>query len=442
MAFLFFVYGYHRAMPTLPAITSAVIRRNLKRLNLIRCIAIGGQFLALYYFWVVADIGLPGNILAIILLLYSAVLAASIWRSHWRIAITEGEFFAHLVADVIFFSALLYFSGGANNPFVSYYLVPICIAAATLPRSYSWLIALLSLSAYSALFYYHQPVMALEPHHHHHGGSGANLHLLGMWVNFAVSAGLITFFVAHMAADLRRQEAEANRLREDELRNDQVLAVATLAAGTAHELGTPLNTMQLLLDDIAEAGSQDKEDIATLRDQVQQCKATLQHLVSTAQFSNDQQQSPQDLRNYLEELLDNWQLMRPDADPQITIDSRCPDIAVQFSPTIAQSIHNVLNNAADASAKVTICVNWDYQQLDMQIRDYGQGISRQQQEQMGQPFTSSKEGGMGLGLFLTRTTLNRIGGQVLMSNVTDGGVLTQIILPLASATAISEKKQP
>ncbi|MCV6603987.1 MAG: ATP-binding protein [Porticoccaceae bacterium] len=418
-------------MPTLPPISNALIRRNLKRLNLIRSIAISGQFLALYYFWVASDIGLPGDVLTIILLIYSSVLAASIWRSHWSAALTEGEFFAHLLADMVFFSALLYFSGGANNPFVSYYLVPICIAAATLPRSYSWLIAALSLFAYSALFYYHQPVMALSPHHHHHGGDSANLHLIGMWANFAVSAGLITFFIAHMATDLRRQEATANRLREDELRNDQVLAVATLAAGTAHELGTPLNTMQLLLDDMADDNTQRRDDIDVLKQQVRQCKTTLQRLVSTAQISSDQQQPGQDLRRYLEELFTNWQVVRPDAQPQITYASNCPPLDVHFAPTVAQSIHNVLNNAADASAQLEIQLRWDKYQLEIQIRDFGSGVSPQQREQMGQPFVSSKAEGMGLGLFLTHTTFNRIGGEIVMDSTSSGGTLTHIRLPLS-----------
>ncbi|MDM3871998.1 ATP-binding protein [Porticoccus sp. W117] len=419
-------------MPTLPPNSSALIRRNLKRLNLIRCIAIGGQFLALYYFWVLSDIGLPGNILAIVLLIYSAVLAASIWRSHWRAPLTEAEFFAHLLADMVFFSALLYFSGGASNPFVSYYLVPICIAAATLPRSYSWLIAALSLLAYSALFYYNHPVMALAPHHHHHGGGdGANLHLVGMWANFAVSAALITFFISRMAADLRRQEATANRLREDELRNNQVLAVATLAAGTAHELGTPLNTMQLLLDDMADSKHQDSDDISVLQEQVKQCRATLQRLVNTAEIDSDQQQPGRDLRQYLEELFTSWQVMRPDARPEISWHDNCPTVDVHYPPTVAQSIHNILNNAADASPRVEIAVQWGRQQLQLTVRDFGDGLTPEQREQMGQPFTSSKASGMGLGLFLTHTTFNRIGGQVLMDNVEGGGTMTQVLLPLA-----------
>ncbi|UTW45243.1 HAMP domain-containing histidine kinase [bacterium SCSIO 12696] len=420
-------------MSVLPPTTSAVIRRNLKRLNLLRTFAIAGQFLALYFFWVASDIGLPGEILATILLLYSAVLGISIWRSHWRVAITEKEFFAHLLSDIAFFSALLYFSGGANNPFVSYYLVPICIAAATLPRSYSWVIALLSLAAYSALFYYHQPVAALSPHHHH-GGGGGNLHLVGMWANFAVSAGLITLFVTQMAADLRRQEAEANRLREDELRNDQVMAVATLAAGTAHELGTPLNTMQLLLDDLAHAQQTGplQEDISTLQTQVKQCKDTLQRLVSTAQINEDNQPSVQDIRTYLNTLLERWQVMRPNAKATINLDSSGPSRQVHFPATVAQSIHNVLNNAADASPEMTIDIHWDQQTLNICIRDYGPGLTQQQIEQLGQPFTSSKASGMGIGLFLTQTTLSRIGGQVLMRNAEDGGAITHITLPLLS----------
>ncbi|WIO73541.1 ATP-binding protein [Porticoccaceae bacterium LTM1] len=415
----------------------SAIRRNFRRLNIIRCITVGGQFLALYYFWKIQNIGLPGTILTTILLIYSAVLGVSCWRGHWRAAITELEFFGHLLIDVIFFTALLYFSGGANNPFVSYYLVPISIAAATLPRSYGWIIAALSLAAYSGLFAYNYPVIALAPFHNHHGSDDSlNLHTIGMWGNFLVSAVLISFFVTRMASELRQQQNQANLLREQELRNDQVLAVATLAAGTTHELSTPLNTMRILLDEISDTDlpAETRQDITTLQQQVNICRKTLQQLAATAELASDKAITPQNLRGYFVDLLENWQLIRPDAAPSIHIDSRSPEVEISYPPTVAQSLLNLFNNAADASRKIDIYIRWDQGQATVNIRDYGPGIKGEQAEKLGTPFVSSKAGGLGLGLFLSRSTLERLGGEVIIRNHPEGGAETRIILPTGHAS--------
>ena len=121
-----------------------------------------------------------------------------------------------------------------------------------LPWRYTWVIAGLSLLAYSLMLFYSHPIATLQPmdDHSHHMQGDFNLHILGMWFTFAISTVLITYFVVKMANALRQQEQLLATDREDELRDEQILAVATLAAGTAHELGTPLSTMSVLLDEL------------------------------------------------------------------------------------------------------------------------------------------------------------------------------------------------
>lgn len=427
--------------------SNSAARRNLRWLNIIRGIAIGGQFFALYYFWGVKNIGLPGTILTTILLIYAGVLIISSWRSYWRQPITETEFFGHLLVDIVFFTALLYYSGGASNPFVSYYLVPISIAAATLRWRFSWLMTLLSLAAYTGLMLHNYPIPALSPNQTHHlGDQRINLHIAGMWATFVISAVLITYFVVKMAHGLRQQEALATQQRENQLRDDQVLAVATLAAGTAHQLGTPLNTMQILLDEM-QAQPQNQNtgaDLETLRQQVQECRKTLQRLVATAELTSDAQAQPQDLRHYFNNLFVNWRVVRPDVEADIQIGCHSPRATAYFPPTVAQSLQNLLNNAADASQKVDVRLKWTAQQAELNIRDYGPGISNAMAEHPGKPVISSKPGGLGLGLFLTHTALNRIGGKVTLTNAPDGGAVTKAIIPLLSTPTIgttAEAKQ-
>ena len=160
-------------------------------------------------------------------------------RQNWLV--TKAEYFSQLLLDVAVLTVLLYFSGGSTNPFISYYLVILTVCAATLPWSYTWCMAGVTFAAYSSLLFYYQPLMlpghdmAAMSH-----GRFFNLHVLGMWLTFLISALLITYFVVKMAQAIRQQEEDLAAQRETTLHDEQLLAVATLAAGTAHELGTPL----------------------------------------------------------------------------------------------------------------------------------------------------------------------------------------------------------
>jgi two-component system sensor histidine kinase RegB len=254
---------------------------NLRNLLIIRSIALLGQsgVLAYVLFANRTTSDLWGVTISLVIL--AVLTAASLWRTTRPWPVADREFLAQLLVDVSGWTALMYFSGGANNPFISYYIVPLVIAAAVLPWRYTWLVAGASLLAYSLLLYYYVPFPLFTPHAAMRHGDGANVHILGMWFNFLFSAGLITYFVVRMAATLRLQEAQAVAQREDRLRNDQIMAVAGLAAGTAHELGTPLSTMTVLVDEMLQdesLGEQARGDCQLLRSQIGLCRNTLSEL--------------------------------------------------------------------------------------------------------------------------------------------------------------------
>lgn len=419
-----------------PQIYSAA-RQNLSRLSLIRGVALLGQIIALVYFTALNPIGLPANAIAIVLAIYASVTAATWQRSRMPVPITDNELFIHLLADILFFSVLLYFSGGASNPFISYYLIPISVAAITLSRHYSILVAVAALAAYSLLLKYYVPIDAIAPSQHH-GASAASssLHILGMWANFAISAGIIIYFISRMASALKTQQEALALQREKQLRDEQLLAVGTLAAGTAHELGTPLNTMKLLVDDMV-SDAPDNQDLILLNEQIEQCKTTLKQLLTTAEQSQSSQLEPQSVHSYFTAVFGRWQLMRPRLKANINI-ADCPDSLMNktatFEPTIAQSILNLLNNAADASEAVDVTLSWDTDTASIEIRDYGSGLNLDQADQLGQAFVTDKADGLGLGLFLSQATLTRFGGSVSLQNVanSDPGTLTHVLLPLGS----------
>ena len=414
-----------------PNNNSAATRENLYVLSLIRGVALVGQILALIYFTWVQPIGLPVAEIAFVLSVYAS-LTAAIWvRSRRAVPIGNAEFFIHLLADIAFFSILLFFSGGASNPFVSYMLIPISIAAITLSRGYSIALAAIALICYSLLLKYYVAIVAIAPGHHQ--AADNSLHILGMWANFAISAGIIIYFISRMAATLKQQQQEIAMARDAQLRDEQLLAVGTLAAGTAHELGTPLNTMKLIVDEML-LDTDNHPDVLLLNQQIEQCKITLKQLLTTAEESQSHQLEEQPVQLYLDNVLARWQLMRPLLQTQIQfLDS--PAISAVFHPTIAQSILNLLNNAADASEKVDIDISWTADRVTINIRDFGAGLDAEKMATLGQPFVTDKAEGLGLGLFLSQATLTRFGGSVILQNAAEGGTVTQITLPLLTAVA-------
>ncbi len=414
-----------------PATKLSAARQNLRRLVSIRYVALAGQITALVLFTQVYPLGLPAQALAGLIALFAAITLFAHWRIHHLGPVSTREFSGHLLLDVLALTALLYFSGGASNPFVSYYLVLIVIAGIVLPRGLMWLITGVAVAAYSLLFFNYLPLAAVAPH----SPAGANLHILGMWFNFFISAVLIGYFVVRMAEALRQQEAKLDSQRQELMENEQLLAIATVAAGAAHELGTPLNTTKLLVDELLtdpDSNSALKEDLQTINNQIEICRHTLRGLTGLASDVASPVE-PVAVKQYVDELLNTWQLLRPEINPVIDISAPPENVGGCFHPVIRQALFNLLNNAADASPdEVSISIHWDHQTLDIAIRDHGPGLSAEQVENIGRPMPSNKSGGLGLGLYLTNNSLNRHGGHVVLANADGGGLTTRVTLSLNS----------
>ncbi|MDR5905917.1 ATP-binding protein [Franzmannia qiaohouensis] len=416
----------HPALP-LPLSTP---NRNLVRLTIVRGITWTG-FLAAIIFGIEV-IGFQLRVVPVICVIVAMGLinVATWWRLGRPRAVTDTEYLFHLLADVAGLTLLFYFTGGSTNPFITYYLVPITIAAATLPWRFAWLIASASMAGYTFLMLFFEPVPQLS-----HGiivGS-ISLHVLGMWLNFGLSAGLVTFFIYKMAHALRRRDQTLSRTREAALRNEQVLAVATQAAGTAHELGTPLSTMAVLLKEMREDARDDPQlgaDIDLLRQQVDICKSRLQHLVANADRRRLAEPEQRPAGEWLAQVVQRWLVLRPDVSHRLEIAERrgMPTLAVDA--TLEQALMNLLNNAADANPeRIAVSLDWDTDEVIIDIRDHGPGVAMSIADQLGDTFVSTKSKGMGIGLFLTHATINRLGGGVSLYNHEEGGTLTEVKLP-------------
>ncbi len=410
-------------------------RDNMGRLALVRIIALLGQLAGVLFAWWYLEASLDYAVLLFVIMLMALVTLATLLRLRLSWPVSDGEYFLQLLLDVIALTVLLYYSGGSTNPFISYYLVILTICAATLPWLYTWCMAAITCTTYSGLLFYYQPLilsghdMAEMMH-----GHLFNLHIVGMWLTFLISALLITYFVVKMAQAIRRQEADLAEQRETTLHDEQLLAVATLAAGTAHELGTPLSTMSVLLDEMQQDyadNSELKTDLQLLHSQLQVCKQSMRAMMDKFSVDAQAKNSACPVTGYIEEQLERWRLMRPEVRDQYQVKSTGPVPVITVDETMGQAIINLLNNAADASPEhIEVELSWNQQLMQLSIRDFGEGIAPELAEKIGKPFVSTKRKGLGLGLYLSHATVRRFNGHLTQYNHDGGGTLTELQLPI------------
>lgn len=406
--------------------------------------------------------------MASVIALLAAINLATQWRLDNGGAVTDSEIFAQLSVDVAILALLLYFAGGSANPFVSLFLIPPTIAAATLPARHAWAMAGVTLAAYTFLMFWNLPLpppqgelaqldallaraTGTAPEHAGHM-SGFALHVLGMWLNFVISVSVVAFFLTRMAAALRSRDHELAAAREAALRNEQILSLGTLAAGAAHKLGTPLGTMAVVIRELELSHGNDaelKDDLRLLREQVEHCKQTISQILASAGQARDESLRSMPLDAYLRQLLDEWQLIRPRAPLAVTLDGEQPAPPVAADRRLEQALLNLLDNAADANSNsgaehpLQFSARWDADTCHIEILDHGPGLAAETASRIGQAFFSTKHGesgavgGLGIGLFLSNATVERFGGKVELFNRNDqrNGACTRVTLPLASLKA-------
>lgn len=412
--------------------SAATSMANLVRLLLVRSIATAGFLSALVYASSELSLLVPYSLLYGLLVLYLVVSVLVWFRTRFSIPVTHLEFFVHLLFDMTWLGIFLYWSGGANNPFISYLLVPITIAAATLPWVYAGALTLVGLASYTLLLFYHVSIVELHPQHRGHSDSLLNLHIIGMWVNFVVSALLVSVFVFRMAHALKESDQRLAQKREEDMRNEQLLGLATFAAGTAHELATPLNTMTLLLKEIKqEATGSDQlvEDLKLMDTQVSHCKKILESLVKTAEENQVGSTLSVPLNDFVEELKKHWQLLKPGITTEFRVVGEGDPPMIQIDATVMQAVINLLNNAAEVSERIEVAVGWEQSHAILNIRDYGPGFDKNVLAEIGKPYVSTKGKGWGVGLFLSHASLNRIGGSVEIGNHESGGAFCSVKIP-------------
>jgi two-component system sensor histidine kinase RegB len=422
--------------PPLATSSDETAHRNLRRLFLLRNLTIFGVTLGITVAISVFGLKLPLRPLVMTTGLLAALNVLTWLRLQSRRRIADAELFAQMLLDVAGLSAVFYFTGGAGNPFVWFYLLPLMIAATILPRAYTWVMAGVTIACYSALFLYNRPL----PHAHTHPEGGFQMHVFGMWLGFVISAGFVAVIIVGMAHSLRERDRKLAEAREQALQNEQLVAMGTLATGAAHELGTPLGTMAILISDLEQehAGNGDAElntKLAILGRQIARCKEALAVISASAGADRAEAGRRMPVKRYLEEVISEWQAQRPAAALEHRIDPEMPDAEVLAERTLTQALINILNNAADASPeRIRLEATCSASELMLDVVDQGPGLQEDLQSLLGKRPVSTKPGGLGVGLYLAHATIQRLGGHLSIRDHEPGGTLTRITLPLLFAT--------
>ncbi len=332
---------------------------------------------------------------------------------------------AALLFDLIGLTALLAATGGASNPFSVLYLVHVALAAVLLGPGWTWRIALAAVGGFAALFPF------TDPHAMHAGLVEA--HLGGMWVAFGVTAAGIAWFVARLARDVRERDERLAALQQQHEREERVIALATLAAGAAHELGSPLSAIAVGAREIALLAGPDSpeilEEAEALRAQVERCRDIVARLTQRAGAS----QGDGLARVHLD-ALEGALRGRLTASELSRVELDLPAELVVFAPlhALAEALASLVQNALLAGpGPVRVRARQAGERVTLRVEDEGVGMAPEVLLHLGEPFFTTRPAGqgMGLGVFLARRLTESLGGNIRYTSKTGQGTAAELELP-------------
>ena len=418
-------------------------RNNLLQLVQLRWLAVGGQLATIMGVQFVLGAQLPlAEMFALVAVLCLFNLAS--WL-RWRTAageISNAELFTGLLVDVGLLSALLYYSGGIANPFIFLYLLQIAVGAVLLKPRYIWVMVALTSLCFVVLTVWNRPLILPDL-----VGPALSVHYIGgLLVCFTLNAALLVIFIHRINRNLRQRDARLSDLRQSAAEQEHIVRMGLLASGAAHELGTPLATLSVILGDWAHSAPLANDpvladEIKMMQLQLQRCKTIVSGILMSAGEVRAEASVSTTLHVFLDQLVDEWRSARPAQVLDYAMGDLV-DLPMMSDAALKQMIGNVLDNGIDAAPTMPLslrveCTNeW----LTLIVRDAGPGFNPEMLSNFAKPYHSTKGRlGSGLGLFLSVNVARTLGGTIEASNIAGGGAEVVVKLPLAALT-LRERK--
>lgn len=409
-------------------------RRNLRLLIQLRWLAVAGQVATILLVHFVMGIRLPVFWLLIAPAGLALVNLVSVPLTQRRDAISDQELMLALLADVVALTWQLFLTGGAANPFVALYLLQVVLGAVLLAPVYAWSLIGVTSLCFAGLGVFNRP-LNLPPDSE---DALLSLYMQGSLICFLLMAVLLVLFMTRINDNLRARDAYVADVRQQATEQDHIVRMGLLASGAAHELGTPLASLSVILSDwrrmpMLKADADLKQDMDVMQAEVERCKAIVTGILMSAGEARGQAPMRTTMGRFLNEVVQGWSARDARVRVEVTAWTG-PDPSVIADPALRQVFGVLFDNAVEAGARrIFVSPVVRDGQLEFAIRDNGPGFPATILERLGKPYNSTKDRpGAGLGLFLLVNVMRSLGGAVEASNPPAGGGEVRLILPIAA----------
>ncbi|MDB5961791.1 MAG: putative Two-component sensor [Massilia sp.] len=421
-----------------PVLEAASGYRNMQQLIQLRWIAVIGQITTIATATLLLGIHLP---VADMLRVLACLIGFNIFshlRWHEQRVVDNKQLFLALLVDVFSLTAQLYLSGGMSNPFVFLYMLQVILAAVLLQPWSSWTIVAITGVCAVLLAAFAKPLnLPLD-----YAEGMASLYVEGIFISFIVNAALLVVFITRITRNVRTGDAALADLRQRAAEEEHIVRMGLLASGAAHELGTPLATLAVILGDWRRMPEFKKNpellaELAEMQAQIARCKAIVSGILMSAGEARGESSVKTTIKVFLDELVAEWRASRTLVQFEYSNGIE-HDVAVVSDSTLKQMIANVLDNALEASPHwLRLEASQAGDELVIEVLDAGPGFAPGMLREFGKPYQSTKgQPGRGLGLFLVVNVARTLGGSVAASNRDvhngRGGAAVKVTLPMSA----------